>query len=266
MRTDTVPYADIAEYLKREDTILIPVGAVEQYGPHLATGTELRLCEQIAIEAGEIAGLAVAPIVPFNYSVMFVDYPGTMTCDMATVEAYVGQVCHGLAQQGFRRFFFVNIHAGSLGPLESVSRSLRTRWGAFGGLIDVFSIMRDVGGVEYKTKQAPTGHASEMVTSVALHVCPELVFMDRVQAPPQPLRPFVDGVRTVSSGKVAMGGSSFAVFSDIRDYTPLGMQGDASGASADQGRLVWEAARTYIAEAAGKFSRMNLDAEGIVHA
>ena len=259
MRTDTVPYADIAKYLETHNTILIPVGAVEQYGPHLATGTELRLCEKIATEVGDITGLAVAPIVPFNYSVMFVDYAGTMTCEMATIEAYIGQVCHGLAEQGFRRFFFINIHAGSLGPLESVSRALRTRWGAFGGLIDVFSIMRDVGDVDYSTKQAPTGHASEMVTSVALHVCPELVFMDRVQPPPKPLRPFVEGVRTVSSGKVAMGASSFSVFSNIRDYTPLGMQGDASGANAEQGRLVWEAARGYIADAATKFSRMTLD-------
>ena len=259
MRTDMVPYADIAEYLKSEVTVLVPVGAVEQYGPHLATGTELRMVEQIATEAGAVTGLAVTPVVPFNYSVMFVDYPGTLTVDMKTVEDYVGQACHGLAAQGFRKFLFVNIHAGSLGPLESVSRSLRTRWGAFGGLIDVFSVMRDVGGVDWATKQAPTGHASEMVTSVALHMCPELVFMDRVQPPPTPLRPFVDGVRTVSSGKVAMGGSSFAVFSNISDYTPLGMQGDASAADAEKGRKTWEAARDYISEAARKFSRMQLD-------
>lgn len=258
MRTDHVPYADIADYLKTKDTVLVPVGAVEQYGPHLATGTELRIVEQIATEAGAAAGLAVTPVVPFNYSVMFVDYPGTLTVEMKTVEDYVGQACHGLAEQGFRKFFFVNIHAGSLGPLESVSRSLRTRWGAVGGLIDVFSVMRDVGGVDWATKQAPTGHASEMVTSVALHMCPELVFMDRVQAPPSPLRPFVEGVRTVSSGKVAMGESSFAVFSNIRDYTPLGMQGDASGADAEKGRKVWEASRDYIAEAARKFSAMQV--------
>ncbi len=259
MRTDKVPYADIATYLEREDTVIVPVGATEQYGPHLATGTELALCEMIATKVGEATGLAVTPIVPFNYSVMFVDYPGTLTVEMATLEAYIAQFCHGLASQGFKRFFFVNIHAGSLGPLESVSRSLRTRWSAIGGLIDVFSVMRDVGGVEYATKQAPTGHASEMVTSVALHVCPEMVFMDRVQAPPE-LRSFVDGVRTVSSGKVALGASSFAVFSNIRDYTPLGMQGDARAASAEKGQIVWDAASDYIASAAAKFSRMTLDA------
>lgn len=260
MRTDRVPYDDIATYLEAKDAVLVPVGAVEQYGPHLATGTELKICEEIATAAGEIADLAVVPTFPFNYSVMFVDFPGTCTAAMKTVEAYVGEVCDGLASQGFKRFFFINIHAGSLGPLESVCRALRRDHGAYGGLIDVFSVMRDVGGVTFATEQAPTGHASEMVTSVALHLCPELVFMDRVEQPPKPLRPFTEGVRTVSSGKVALGPSSFSVFSNIADYTPRGMQGDASGASADKGKLIYENARDYIAEAATAFSRMTLDA------
>lgn len=257
MRIDRVPYADVARYLEGNDTVLIPVGATEQYGPHLAMGTELRLCEEVATQVGGRTGFAVTPITPFNYSHMFLDYPGTLTVEMATVERYVGEMCHGLAEQGFRHFFFVNIHAGSLGPLESVARSLRKRWNAVGGLIDVFSVMRDVGDVAYATNKAPTGHASEMVTSVALHVCPDLVFMDRVQRPPE-LRAFVDGVRTVSSGKVSLGKSSFAVFSDISDYSPPGMQGDASASNAEQGRAIWERALSYVEDAARKFSRMTL--------
>lgn len=259
MRTDRVPYADIATYLKSRDTVLIPVGATEQYGPHLAMGTELKLCDDIATEVGRRTGFAVTPIVPFNYSHMFLDYPGTLSVDMATLENFVGEMCHGLAGQGFRHFFFVNIHAGSLGPLESVARSLRSRWNAVGGLIDVFTVMREVADVSYATKKAPSGHASEMVTSVALHVCPDYVFMERAQEPPE-LRAFVEGVKTVSSGKVGFGRSSFAVFSDISDYSPLGIQGDARGANAAQGKAIWDATATYIAEAALKFSRMILKA------
>lgn len=257
MRIDRVTYADVAEYLKRSDMVLVPVGATEQYGPHLALGTEFRLCEQMAIDAGERTGFAVTPIVPFNYSHMFLDYPGTLSVDMAVLESYVGQMCRGLVSQGFRHFFFVNIHAGSLGPLESVARSLRARWHAVGGLIDVFSVMRDTAGVTFATSTAPTGHASEMVTSVALHVCPECVFMERVKEPPE-LRSFTAGVRTVSSGKVSFGRSSFSVFSDISDYSPLGIQGDARGANAAQGKLIWDAALNYVCAAAEKFSGMTL--------
>ncbi|WP_426955745.1 creatininase family protein [Muricoccus radiodurans] len=259
MRTDRVPTTKVAEYLKSKDTVLIPVGATECYGPHLAMGTELRICEEYATQVGERAGFAVIPIAPFNYSHMFLDYAGTCSSEMATVEAYVGEVCDGLASQGFKHFFFINIHAGSLGPLESVCRALRANHDAVGGVIDIFSVMRDVGGVEYASKQAPTGHGGEMVTSVALHLCPELVFMDEAKAPAA-LRPFTEGVKTVSSGKVSLGKSSFMVFSDISDYSPLGIQGDPTSATAEKGRTVWENAVAYGVEAATRFSTMVLKA------
>ncbi|MBA2964454.1 MULTISPECIES: creatininase family protein [Ramlibacter] len=256
MRTDHSTYSDLRNYLKNNDTVLIPVGATEQYGAHLATGTELRICEMIATEVGERTGLAVTPIVPVNYSAMFLDFPGTLSVSMETLERYLGEMSDALAGQGFRHFFFVNIHAGSLGPIESVSRSLRRKYDAIGGTIDVFTVMRDVGGAKFATTNAPSGHASEMVTSVALAKCPELVFMDRVKAT-ESLRPFVDGVKTVSSGKVSLGKSSFSVFSDISDYAPIGTQGDPTGATAAQGQQVWDATVSYMSDAAAKFSRMS---------
>ncbi len=259
MRTDLSTYSDIREYLKTNDTVLIPVGAVEQYGAHLATGTELRICEQIATEVGEKTGLAVTPIVPINYSAMFLDFPGTLSVSMETLERYLGEMCDALASQGFRHFFFVNIHAGSLGPIESVSRALRRKYDAVGGTIDVFTVMRDVSGVKFATTNAPSGHASEMVTSVALAKCPEYVFMDRVKATDS-LRPFVEGVKTVSSGKVSLGKSSFAVYSDISDYAPIGTQGDPTGATAETGHQVWDTTVAYMTEAATKFSKMSFKA------
>lgn len=258
MRTDHSTYADLRDYLKNNDTVLIPVGATEQYGAHLATGTELRICERISTEVGAKTGLAVTPIVPVNYSAMFLDYPGTLSVSMEALERYLGEMCDSLAGQGFRHFFFINIHAGSLGPIESVSRTLRRKYGAMGGTIDVFTVMRDVSGAKFVTTNAPSGHASEMVTSVALAKCPELVFMDRVKAT-EALRPFVDGVKTVSSGKVSMGKSSFSVFSDISDYAPIGTQGDPTGATAALGNQIWDATVSYMSEATAKFSRMSFN-------
>ncbi|MBP7565923.1 MAG: creatininase family protein [Burkholderiaceae bacterium] len=260
MRTDQSTYSDLKAYLAAgNDTVLIPVGATEQYGAHLATGAELRICEMIATEVAAKAGAVCTPIIPVNYSAMFLDYPGTLSVSMPTLEAYIFEMCDALAGQGFRHFFFVNIHGGSLGPLESVCRSLRRKHGAVGGLIDVFTVMRDVSGVQFTTKNAPSGHASEMVTSVALAKCPELVFMDRAQATPQ-LRAFTEGVKTVSSGKVSLGKSSFQVFSDISDYAPIGTQGDPTAATAEQGHQIWEATVAYMTEATQKFSQMSFKA------
>jgi len=257
MRIDRVPYADVVAYLKEKDTILLPIGAVECYGPHLAMGTELRMCEQYATEVAERAGFATVPIVPFNYSHMFLDYPGTCSAEMATIEDYVAQGCDGLATQGFRHFLFINIHAGSLGPLESVCRFLRAEHGATGAVLDIFSVMRDVAGVAWAAKQAPTGHGGEMVTSVALHISPELVFMDRAKAP-GPLKDFTEGMKTVASGKVAIGKSSIQLFSDMSDYSPSGIQGDPTAATAEKGKTTWDAALAFGVDAATRFARVQL--------
>jgi creatinine amidohydrolase len=88
-------------------------------------------------------------------------------------------------------------------------------------------------------------------------VCPELVFIDRVEAPP-PLRDFAPGLRTVASGKVAHAGSSFALFSDISDYAPSGQQGDARAASAEKGAVVWEKSVAWMASAARAFAQARL--------
>ena len=40
MRIELQPYTEISKYLETNDTILMPIGALEQYGPHLAIGTE----------------------------------------------------------------------------------------------------------------------------------------------------------------------------------------------------------------------------------
>ena len=64
MRIELQPYTEISNYLETNDTILMPIGALEQYGPHLAIGTELRIVDKISQDAAEKANLAVAPVVP----------------------------------------------------------------------------------------------------------------------------------------------------------------------------------------------------------
>ncbi|MBB2206105.1 creatininase family protein [Gluconacetobacter takamatsuzukensis] len=260
MRIDKVPHHDVSSYLERKDTILIPIGAVECYGPHLATGTENAICDAWADAVATRADLAVAPIMPFNYSAMFLDYAGTCSIEMTTIEQTLLQLCSGLACQGFRRFLFVNIHAGSIGPIESVCRALRSRFGAYGGLIDIFSVMRDTAEVTYAASKAPTGHGSEMVTSVAMHVCPDLVFADRMQKPGS-FTTFSQGVTTLTSGKVKLGASSYMIFSNISDYSPLGIQGDPTGATAGKGRQIWESSVDYGVEAATSFARAVLQSQ-----
>ena len=127
-----------------------------------------------------------------------------------------------------------------------------------GGLIDVFSVMRDVADVKYQTQRAPTGHGSEMVTSVALHLAPELVSMDKIQKP-EDLRSFVDGVKTLSSGKVFYGDPSFKL-SVISAITRLSASKVMQAAQRLKKAVIFESACDYITPAS-KSSAMVLSSE-----
>ncbi len=258
MRVDQVPYDDVAAYLKTRDDVLLPVGANEQYGPHLPTGTETLIVERLATAVGERTGVAVAPALPLNYSAMFLDYPGTLSVEMDVLGQVLGAMVASLAGQGFRHVLFVNIHAGSLGPMEAVARQARTAHGVLTATVDVFKIMRDVGGVTYTATHSPTGHAAELTTSVMLHLAPDQVRMDRARS--CPIGQLHPDFSTAGSGSVTFASSGFNLYADMSDYNPAGCNGDPTAATAAQGRQLFDNAVTYVAEVAERFRTVTLPA------
>ena len=52
-------WPDIAEYLERGDTVLVPVGATEQHGPHCPMGTDA--AEAVATAEGIAESIAPGP-------------------------------------------------------------------------------------------------------------------------------------------------------------------------------------------------------------
>ncbi len=56
---------EIEEYLQRCDVVLLPVGATEQHGIHLAIDTDSFISHKVARRIAEKAGVLVAPVVPY---------------------------------------------------------------------------------------------------------------------------------------------------------------------------------------------------------
>ena len=69
--------------------VVLPIGATEQHGPHLATGMDYLTVESIALEAAAIAGseidVVVAPALPFGSSHHHLVFGGTLSF---TTETY----------------------------------------------------------------------------------------------------------------------------------------------------------------------------------
>lgn len=139
MRVFDSNWMQIADYLQRDDRIVLPVGSTEQHG-YLSLGTDALLAERVSVEAAEPLGVPVLPVLPFGMAPYFVEYPGSMSLRMSTYIEVIRDLLDCLASQGFRRIAVINGHGGNAPvsrphPRMGVRAARRTRGGAVPQLV-----------------------------------------------------------------------------------------------------------------------------------
>ena len=119
MRTRDLNWMQLAEYLERDDRVVLPLGSTEQHA-YLSLETDNILAERVSVEAAEPLGVPVFPVLPYGLTAMFAAaYPGSPTLKLETYAALLRELLDSLNRQGFRRFLLVNGHGGNTpaGPL-----------------------------------------------------------------------------------------------------------------------------------------------------
>ena len=117
-------WMQVAEYLERDDRIVLPLGSTEQHG-YLSLETDNILAERVSAEAAEPLGVLVLPAVPYGLTPSFAAFPGSPTLRLETFVAVLRDLLDSLYGQGFRRFLLVNGHGGNL-PGGSLAREWAT--------------------------------------------------------------------------------------------------------------------------------------------
>ena len=123
--------------------IVLPLGAIEEHGPHLPLLVDWLGAEELArVIAPHLrrAGWrpVLAPSLPYGVSPLAEDWSGTVSLSIATLRRVVGEVIRGLARHGFRRFVLANYQADpghlrawqrGLGILNVANRTDGCQWG-----------------------------------------------------------------------------------------------------------------------------------------
>jgi creatinine amidohydrolase len=96
--------------------VFLPLGAIEQHGPHLPLLVDWRGAEELARRVAPHLRRAgwrpiLAPSVPYGVSTLAVGWPGTVSLSISTVRRLIVEVVGGLASHGFRRFVLTNYQA-----------------------------------------------------------------------------------------------------------------------------------------------------------
>jgi creatinine amidohydrolase len=191
---------------KTSPVVILPVGSLEQHGPHLPLCCDTIIPEQLSVRiAREIDGL-VAPSVSYGYKSQprsggGEHFPGTTSLDGQTLISLVRDVIRSFARDGVRRFAVMEGHyENAMFDIEAIDlalRDLRTE-----GINDVKVLRVDYW--EFTTpamfeKVFPDGfpgwpleHAGVMETSVMMALRPDLVKIDKIPTHPPARFPAYD--------------------------------------------------------------------------
>ncbi|HEY3294043.1 MAG TPA: creatininase family protein [bacterium] len=186
-------FKDMQDYLARDDRVLLPIGATEEHGPHLGLGTDYLEAEAIAVGAGQISGVAVAPTLAYGESCAMMGFSGTLTLRPATLTAVLEDLFRASYHHGFRRILVVNGHGGNI---ASLSNAVQTVAQDLPGLrLKVFSWWLDaeVNRVVVEMMGEQQGsHASAAETAFMLAVRPAGVKLERLSGRDAPVKPSRD--------------------------------------------------------------------------
>ncbi|MFZ1956246.1 MAG: creatininase family protein, partial [Desulfobacterales bacterium] len=85
MLLENMAYIEVETYLNEKDTILVPVGSVEQHSPYGLIGTDFIVAEAIARTVGDNLKLMVAPTVCYGASPHHMAFKGTVALSPSTL-------------------------------------------------------------------------------------------------------------------------------------------------------------------------------------
>ena len=183
--------------------LVVPLGSLEQHGPHLPLDTDTRIATTVAASlAGD--GFVVAPAVAFGASGEHAGFAGTLSIGQDALELLVVELVR--SADHFAGVVLVNGHGGNGATLRRAVERLHHEGRR------VLLVHCGVPGGD--------AHAGRAETSLLLHLAPGSVRLDRAE--PGDARPWRDIAEQVTAGGVGA-------------VSPNGVLGDPTGASADEG-------------------------------
>ncbi len=114
MRLEDLNWMDVEEYLKRDDRLMLVIGACEQHG-YLSLLADIKIPLALADAASRQTGVLVAPPLNFGSSPYFLAYPGTFSLRLSTLMDAVEDILRSAYRQGFKRILVLNGHGGNNG-------------------------------------------------------------------------------------------------------------------------------------------------------
>jgi creatinine amidohydrolase/Fe(II)-dependent formamide hydrolase-like protein len=236
--------------LKEIDVALLPVGAIEQHGPHLPLDTDAfdadYLARRVAEACSDPRPLVLAPI-SYGVSYHHADFTGTVSISIDTLAKLVYEIGMSVSRNGVKKLVIINGHGGNSPALNYAAQMINRDAHIF-----VCVDTGETSDVDIdKIVETPNDvHAGEIETSTGLATRPHLVRMEQAK---KQVPKFSSKYLDFTSKRGVLW------YAYTRKISPSGVMGDPTRASTDKGKKIWEIMIAHLVSLVEDLKRLTLE-------
>lgn len=243
-------WQEVEARLKEMDVAILPVGSIEQHGPHLPLDTDAFDAEYLALRIAEACSdpkPLVLPLIPYGVSYEHGEFRGTIGINNDTLASLVYEIGMNCARNGVNKLVIINGHGGNIPALNYAAQMITRDTKLFVCIdtgetsdVDVYRIAETQNDI----------HAGEIETSTSLAVRPHLVKMDKAaKRLPRFSSRYLD---FTSKRKVSW-------YVHTKKISQSGVIGDPTKASSEKGERMWQIMIAHLVALVEDLKSMTLD-------
>lgn len=212
MLLDELTSKEFAMKIRENPLVIVPIGAIEEHGPHLPLSTDSIQPEFVAAEVAERIGAFVAPPIRYGNCSSTKNFPGTISISFDTLRSLARDIMAELVRNGFKDIVLLSGHAGRIhmAALRLAAKTVVDEEDVNVMVVSDYEILYESNKVG-----EGDGHSGLLETSRVLAIRPELVKPERPKGESRIPR--------------------YLVLRNPEEYWEKGVSGDSSEATADKG-------------------------------
>ncbi len=115
---------ELRKIIKKYNVAIIPVGSIEQHGPHLPVSTDTDIISEVASQLAEKCNFMLLPTI--SYGVSFEHAPFfNLSLKSQTLEQLLIDICISLSKNGIKSIFILNGHYGNQKSLLNFNKKIK---------------------------------------------------------------------------------------------------------------------------------------------
>ncbi len=243
-------WPEAKERLQQVDTALLPVGSVEQHGPHLTLDTDAFDANYLALRIADACSdpkPLVLPHISYGVSYHHDEFKGTVSISNDTLAKLVYDIGISVSRNGIKKLVIINGHGGNSPALNYAAQMINRDAHIFVCVdtgetsdVDIYALVETPNDV----------HAGEIETSTALAVRPHLVKMDQAR---REVPEFSSRYLDFTSKRGVLW------YAYTRKISSSGVMGDPTKANAEKGKKIWEMMITHLVGLVEDLKSMTLE-------